>query len=294
MKRPTGEEILRPMKNAEPLRLSPHEPPPFGSLLRQWRDVRKRSQLDLALEANVSQRHLSFLESGRAQPSREMVLQLAEVLGVPLRERNLLMSAAGFAPIFQQRALQNDEMKAVREALELMLQHHEPYPALVVNRQWDMVMSNGPAQRFTAMLGEPDALWRLVDPSGGRNVMRMTFHPQGMQPLLRNWAQVAPLLLSRLQREVAADPTHLALRQLLADVCQFPGVPETWHHQGWVLPMPPPIFPLEYDLGEHTLKVFSMVSTFGTALDITAEELRVETFFPADDFSRDFFRMLSP
>jgi len=111
---------------------------------------------------------------------------------------------------------------------------------------------------------------------------------------LRNWAQVAPLLLSRLQREVAADPTHLALRQLLADVCQFPGVPETWHHQGWVLPMPPPIFPLEYDLGEHTLKVFSMVSTFGTALDITAEELRVETFFPADDFSRDFFRMLSP
>lgn len=293
MKRPTGEEILRPMMNAEPLRLSPHEPPPFGRLLRQWRDLRKRSQLDLALEASVSQRHLSFLESGRAQPSREMVLQLAEVLGVPLRERNLLMRAAGFAPIFQQRALQNNEMKAVREALELMLQHHEPYPALVVNRQWDMVMSNGPAQRFTAMLGEPDELWRRVDPSGGRNVMRMTFHPQGMQPRLRNWAQVAPLLLSRLQREVAADPTHLALRQVLADVCQFPGVPETWHHQGWVLPMPPPIFPLEYDLGEHTLRLFSMVSTFGTALDITAEELRVETFFPADDFSRDFLRTLS-
>lgn len=281
------------MTTAESSRLRPDEPPPFGKLLRQWRDLRKRSQLDLALEASVSQRHLSFLESGRAQPSREMVLQLAEVLAVPLRERNLLMSAAGFAPVFQQRALQNDEMRAVREALDLMLQHHEPYPALVVNRQWDMVMSNGPAQRFTAMLGDPDELWGLVDPSGGCNVMRMSFHPQGMQPRLRNWAQVAPLLLSRLQREVAADPTNLALRQLLADVCRFPGVPDAWRHQNWVLPMPPPIFPLEYDLGEHTLRIFSMVSTFGTALDITAEELRVETFFPADDFSRDFFYRLS-
>jgi transcriptional regulator with XRE-family HTH domain len=254
--------------------------------------LRKRSQLDLALEASVSQRHLSFLESGRARPSREMVLQLAQVLDVPLRERNLLMHAAGVAPVFQQRALHHDEMKAVRDALELTLKHHEPYPAMVVNRQWDMLMSNAPAQRFVALLGPPDEVWQRVDDRGGRNVMRMTFHPQGMQPRLRNWPQVATLLLARLQREVAADPTHQALRQLLVDVSQFPGVPPDWQSPAWMAPMPPPIFPLAFDLGAHTLQVFSMVSTFGTALDVTAEELRVETFFPADDFSRDFFLQL--
>jgi transcriptional regulator with XRE-family HTH domain len=282
------------MSPAHPQTLSPREPIPFGQLLRQWRDLRKRSQLDLALEAKVSQRHLSFLESGRAKPSREMVLQLAEVLAVPLRERNLLMHVAGFAPVFQQRGLDDADMQSVREALDLTLKHHEPYPAVVVNRQWDMLMGNGPSDRFMALLGPPDEVWQRVDPSGARNVMRMTFHPQGMRPRLRNWAQVAALLLSRLQREVAADPTNQALRQLLADVCEeAPGVSEPWQNMAWLNPMPPPIFPLEYDLGAHTLKVFSMVSTFGTALDITADELRVETFFPADDFSRDFFRMLA-
>jgi transcriptional regulator with XRE-family HTH domain len=281
------------MHRVENLSLSHREMPPFGPLLRQWRDLRKRSQLDLALEAGVSQRHLSFLESSRAQPSRDMVLQLAEVLDVPLRERNLWLHAAGFAPLFQQRTLQDEDMTAVREALNLTLTHHEPYPAMVVNRQWDMLMCNAPADRFVALLGQPHEVWQRVDESGGRNVMRMTFHPQGMQPRLRNWPQVASLLLNRLHREVAADPTHQALRQLLTDVSQFPGVSAQWRNQDWLNGMPPPIFPMEYDLGEHTLKVFSMVSTFGTALDVTAEELRVETFFPADDFSRDFFLMLA-
>ncbi|MBT9608710.1 MAG: helix-turn-helix transcriptional regulator [Aquabacterium commune] len=266
---------------------------PFGQLLRQWRSLRKRAQLDVALEAGVSQRHLSFLESSRAQPSRDMVLQLAEVLDVPLRERNLWLHAAGFAPMFQQRALQDDDMVAVREALTLTIKHHEPYPAMVVNRQWDMLMSNAPAERFVALLGQPDEVWQRVDESGGRNVMRMTFHPQGMQPRLKNWPQVATLLLNRLHRELAADPTHQALRQLLADVSHFPGVSAPWRSQHWLSGSPPPIFPMEYDLGEHTLKVFSMVSSFGTALDVTADELRVETFFPADEFSRNFFHMLS-
>jgi transcriptional regulator with XRE-family HTH domain len=266
---------------------------PFGQLLRQWRGLRKRAQLDLALEAGVSQRHLSFLESSRAQPSRDMVLQLAEVLDVPLRERNLWLHSAGFAPIFQQRALQDDDMAAVLEAVTLTIKHHEPYPAMVVNRQWDMLMCNAPAERFVALLGQPDEVWLRVDESGSRNVMRMTFHPQGMQPRLKNWSQVATLLLNRLHRELAADPTHQALRQLLADVSHFPGVSAPWRSQDWLSGSPPPIFPMEYDLGEHTLKVFSMVSSFGTALDVTAEELRVETFFPADEFSRNFFDMLS-
>lgn len=281
------------MNRVEHLALCQREAPSFGQLLRQWRAHRQRAQLHLALDAGVSQRHLSFLESGRAQPSRDMVLQLAEVLALPLRERNLMLHAAGFAPVFPQRTLQDEDMSAVRQALELTLQHHEPYPALVVNRQWDMLMCNGAADRFLALLGPPDELWQRVDPSGGRNVMRMTFHPQGLQPRLKNWPQVATQLLHRLQREVAADPTHEALRQLLADVSQFPGVSTPWRNQDWASGLPPPIFPMAYELGADTLQVFSMVSTFGTALDVTAEELRVETFFPADAFSQAFFAMLA-
>jgi len=273
--------------------LSHRDTPTFGQLIRQWRDVRKYSQLNLALEAGVSQRHLSFLESGRAQPSREMILQLAEVLDIPLRERNLLLHAAGFAPVFQQRLLQDEDMKAVRDALNLTLKHHEPFPAMVVNQQWNMLMCNEATERFVALLGQPDEVWMRVDESGGRNVMRMVFHPRGMQSQLKNWTQVATLMLNRLHREVAADPTHQALRKLLDELSQFPGVNAQWRSQDWSNGLPPPIFPFEYDLGEHTLKVFSMVSTFGTALDVTADELRVETFFPADDFSRDFFHMLA-
>lgn len=281
------------MNRVEPISLMHRGMPSFGQLLREWRDLRKRSQMDLALEAGVSQRHLSFLESNRSQPSRVMVLLLADALEVPLRERNMWLLAAGFASVFQQRTLQDDEMAAVREALHLTLKHHEPYPAMVVNKQWDMLMCNVPSDRFLTLLGQPDEVWQRVDASGRRNVMRMTFHPEGLQPRLKNWQQVAGMMLNRLHREVAADPTHEALRQLLADVSQFPGVDEKWRNQDWLSTMPPPIFPMEYALGEFTLKVFSMVSTFGTALDITAEELRVETFFPADDFSRDFFQMLA-
>lgn len=281
------------MKPATVSTLMHHTTAPFGQQLKRWRDLRKRSQLDLSLEAGVSQRHVSFLESGRAQPSRDMVLQLAEVLEVPLRERNLWLNAAGFAPVFPQRELKDDDMAAVLEALNLTLKHHEPFPAMVINNQWDMLMSNGSADRFIALLGHPDEVWARVDASGARNVMRMLFHPDGLQPRLRNWPHVAPMLLGRLQREVASNPAHDGLRQLLEDVSQFPGVNAQWRHHEWSSTLPPPIFQLAYDLGEHTLKVFSMVSTFGTALDITAEELRIETFFPADDFSKSFFHMLA-
>lgn len=265
--------------------------PPFAQMLRQWRDRRKRSQLELALDANVSQRHLSFLESGRAQPSRDMILQLAEVLEIPLRDRNLLLNAAGFAPVFHQRTLQDDEMKSVREALTLMLQHHEPFPALVVSRDWNMMMRNTAADRFISLLGDPESVWKTIDPGGDYNVMRMTFHPQGMQPLIKNWGQVSTLLLSRMYREVTADPGNTSLRALFDELCAYPGVPEQWRSHDWAT-TPTPILPLELGVGTLTLKVFSMISTFGTPLDITAEELRVETFFASDDFTRNFFRAL--
>ncbi len=266
--------------------------PPFATLLRRWRDRRKCSQLELALDANVSQRHLSFLESGRAQPSREMVLQLSDVLEIPMRERNQLLNAAGFAPVFHQRTLQDDDMKAVREALDLILQQHEPFPALVVNRDWNMVMRNRAADRFLSLLGDPDAAWKKVDPSGHYNVMRMTFHPEGLQPLIQNWSHASTLLISRLFREVTADPSNEALRALFEEICAYPGIPDHWRSHDWAT-TPAPILPLEMGMGTTTLKLFSMISSFGTALDITAEELRIETFFAVDDFTRQFFHGLA-
>lgn len=266
--------------------------PSFGALLKSWRGTRKRSQLDLALEAGVSQRHLSFLESGRAQPSRDMILQLADVLDIPLREQNQLLHAAGFAPLYQERGLDSTDMAAVKQALEMTLRHHEPYPAVVVDRQWNLVLRNAAADRFIGLLGDQEKVWQQVDPSGHYNVMRMTFHPAGMQPLLQNWEQTATLLLSRLQREVTADPANAALRALFDNICALPAIPAQWRNRVWNS-VPPPILPLEIGMGNVALKVFTMISTFGTALDVTADELRVETFFPADEFSAQFFRTLA-
>lgn len=265
---------------------------PFGQSLRAWRDARKISQLDLALDARVSQRHLSFLESGRAQPSREMVLQLAEALDVPLRERNILLKTAGFAPLYQERNLESAEMSVVRQALELTMKHHEPFPALVINRSWGMVLRNEAADRFLGLFGDAEQVWAGVDPSGEHNALRLTFHPHGLQPLLRNWEQVATLLLCRLHREVASDPANAKLRGIFEEIAAYPGIPPRWRSAAWASP-PPPILPLEIALGDDSLKLFTMLSTFGTAQDITADELRVETFFPADDFSADFFRRLA-
>lgn len=264
----------------------------FGQLLKCWRTRRKHSQLDLALCANVSQRHLSFMESGRAKPSRDMILQLAEVLEIPLRERNILLNAGGYASIYQSRSLNSDEMRAVRQALEMTLAHHEPYPAIVLDKHWNMLLANQAATRFIALLGEPETVWSQVDPSGQYNTMRLTFSPHGMQPLIANWPEVAGMMLERLQREVNADPGNTAQAQLLAELQALPSVTEHANTQA-ILTAHEPILALDLALGSQTLRIFSMLSTFGTALDITADELRVETFFPADAFSREFFLSLS-
>ena len=263
-------------------------PMTFGALLKSWRAARRYSQLALALEANVSQRHLSFLESGRAQPSREMVLTLSEVLGVPLRERNDLLLATGFAPLYGARPLDSADMVAVKHALDLTLRHHEPYPALAVDRQWNVVLHNSAVDRLLELVGVPSRVWLAVDPSGRRNLMRLTLHPLGMQPLVRNWDEVATALLARLQREVTVHPTDLALRGLLSELCALPGLPLRWRHaRGEVTP--PPVLALELGPpGQPALRLFSMVSTFGTAMDVTADELRLELLFPQDEFTADF------
>jgi transcriptional regulator with XRE-family HTH domain len=261
----------------------------FGALLKSWRTARRYSQLDLALEAGVSQRHLSFLESGRAQPSREMVLQLSEVLQIPLRERNDLLLAARFAPLYQERALDSADMMAVKQALEATVRHHEPYPALAVDRQWNVVLQNGAVDRLVGLLGAPARVWQRVDPSGRRNLLLLSLHPLGLRGLVRNWQETAIVLLTRLQREVDANPANAQLHKLLSDLCALPGIPPLWRHAAWDA-APPPVLALELGTGTSSLKLFSMISRFGTALDVTADELRLELFFPQDEFTAGFLR----
>lgn len=264
----------------------------FGSLLKSWREQRKLSQLKLSVEADISQRHLSFLESGRAKPSRDMILLLAEVLDMPLRERNLLLNSAGFTASFQQRDLHSSEMKAVKQALDQMLQHHLPYPAIVIDKNWNLLQANVAAEAFIGLLGPKEDVWRRVGCVERPNIMRLTLHPQGLQPLLKNWQQVCTLLLSRLHREVTADSSNRELCALFNEVIQYHGIPTQWRQTLWS-EAPQPVLPLQVGMGEQSLSVFSMISTFGTAIDITADELRVESFFPADDISAAFLQQLS-
>ena len=233
------------------------------------------SQLDLAVEAQVTPRHVSFVESGRARPSREMVLALAGALDVPLRERNQLLLAAGYAPLYRETGVEEPAMAQVRGALDQVLRHHEPFPAVVLDRHWDVLMANAAA---TAMFA-----WLLGRERSERpaNVLRLMFDPDGLRPFVANWEQVAEALVQRAHREAIGgvpDPrTAALLRELLA----LPGVPDRW----WTPDLtaaPLPVIPVEFRKGNLAVSYFSMVTTVGTPQDVTAEEIRLESFFPAD------------
>lgn len=283
------------MLTARPSPASPHPrlDASLPALLKAWRQLRRLPQLELALSAGVSQRHLSFVESGRAKPSRELLLDLAEALELPLRERNLLLHAGGFAPVFEQRPLTDEDMAGVRRALELTLLHHEPYPAIVLDRQWNSLLRNRAAERLIAALGEPAQVWQRVDPSGHKNVLRLSFHPQGLRPLVRNWEQVAPHLLERLQREMVAAPMDEALQALHRDLVAMADLPKGRSARPHAAAALTPTLNIELDLGGATLRLFSLLSTFGTTQDVTTDELRIETFFPADDVTAAIFQGLA-
>jgi transcriptional regulator with XRE-family HTH domain len=249
-------------------------PAGIGPLLRDWRGRRRLSQMELALEASVSARHLSFVETGRSKPSRELVLQLAEHLDVPLRERNALLLAAGYAPAYGQRPLGDEAMAPVREALERLLEGHEPFPAVAVDRQWELVAANEPA---LALLTDGVAPELLEPPA---NTLRVSLHPQGLAPRIVNLGEYSAHLLELVAREAAAtgDP---ALATLYAELSSYPGVSS---HP----PAPDPAASLFIPLrlrapGGAELSFFSTIARFGTALDVTVAELSVESFFPADE-----------
>jgi transcriptional regulator with XRE-family HTH domain len=241
-----------------------------GPLLRGWRERRRLSQLDLALQAGVSARHLSFVETGRARPSAQMVLHLAEGLEVPLRDRNRLLLAAGYAPVFEQRDLDDPDMAPVRQALQQILDGHEPYPAVVVDGAWELMAANG----AVALLLEGVAPELLEPPV---NVLRVSLHPDGLAPRIANLGEWRAHLLDRLGRQIALTG-DAALTTLLEELSGYPApeAPEP-RSPGHEIAVP---LRLNTDAGE--LAFISTVATFGTAVEVTASELSIESFFPAD------------
>jgi transcriptional regulator with XRE-family HTH domain len=244
----------------------------IGDLLRDWRQRRRLSQLDLAVEAQVSARHLSFVETGRSQPSRELVIDLAEQLEVPLRERNAMLLAAGYAPVYRETPLDTAEMTPVRQALDRLLGGHEPFPAVVTDRRWNLISANRPAQ---ALLSDDVAAELLAPPV---NTVRICLHPNGLAPRIVNFAEYSAHLVENVHRQavLAADAQ---LFELEKELLSYPGVAESDSHD----PMSALFVPLVFRAGDDVeLTFFSTLTTFGTALDITMAELTIEALFPAD------------
>ncbi|SDW40479.1 Helix-turn-helix domain-containing protein [Variovorax sp. YR634] len=248
---------------------------PFGAHLRHWRTHRRLSQLDLAQEAEVSTRHLSYVETGRAAPSREMVLRLAERLEVPLRERNALLVAAGFAPMYRQRSLDDPAMAAARRAVDLVLKGHEPFPALAVDRHWNLVAHNA----LVPLLMEGASPELLKPPI---NVLRLSLHPDGVAPRIANLAQWRTHLLERLQQQIAA--TGDAVLQALHDELAAYPSPAVSHDAPVIdTALSAVAVPFQVVMPSGVLSFISTITIFGTPVDVTLQELAVESFFPADE-----------
>ena len=247
----------------------------LGDLLREWRKRRHQSQLALALQAGISQRHLSFVESGRAQPSREMVLRLAEQLEVPLRERNRMLVAAGFAPMFAERALDDPALDAARRAIERVLQAHEPYPALAIDRTWSLVAAN---RAVAPLLAGASA--SLLEPP--INVLRLSLHPDGLAPRIANLAQWRTYLLQRLQRECELTG-DAELAALLEELRGYPVRQPRSGSRPSIANADSRVFvPFELETDAGVLSFIGTTTVFGTPVDVTVSEIALECFFPAD------------
>ena len=253
------------------------KPPPneLRVLLRHWRDVRGRSQLDLSLDSGVSQRHISFIESGRSVPSRGTLLDIAEALDIPLRERNTLLLAAGYAPIYAEGVWDAPEMQRVTGALKRMLRQHEPFPALVMDRYWNVLMTNEAAPRFFSRFID------LAARPAPRNLLHLMFDPAGMRPFIANWDDAARSLLGRVYRESVGRVVDEKTRELLTELLAYPDVRAEWRAPAQLAAVP--VIPLGFMMGGEVLNYFSLVTTVGTPRTIAAQELRIECMFPADD-----------
>ena len=273
--------MMRPVQSIDSSALPAAPLSHVGTMVREWRTTRRLSQLELALEANVSPRHLSCVETGKAQPSRDMIARLADALGMPLRERNALLVAAGFAPRYRETELASPEMAPIRRAIEFILQHQEPYPAIVTNRHWDILLMNESTRR----------IFEILLPGGPRhvNMLRQIFDPQDMRSVLRNWEELAIDVLRHLHNQVAVAPSDEKARALLDEVLAYPGVPAQWRTRE-LGSAPQPLLNTVFGKGDLQLRFFSTITTFGTPHDVTLDELRIECSFPADDATAEFCR----
>jgi len=257
----------------------------FGRLLRQWRATRHLSQLALATQAGISTRHLSFLETGRAQPSREMVQLLTGMLDVPLGERNALLVSAGYAPIYGERPLGAPELEPVRRALQFILRQQEPFPAFVLDVQWNIVMRNDASRRIFGLFKGPGHDEHSV------NVMRTVFDPGRLRGFITNWEDVAQCLIHSLHREVATTGNEAVIR-LRDELLAYPGVPSRWATPDALAPMPP-LVSMQMRNGDLALAFFSTITMFATPRDVTLQQLKIECFFPADAVTEQVARRLA-
>jgi transcriptional regulator with XRE-family HTH domain len=281
----------------------------LGNLLRHWRNVRGRNQLDLSIETGVSQRHISFIESGRSNPSRQTLLEIAQVLDVPLRERNTLLLTAGYAPVYSDAPWNSIQMQSVTKALERILRQHEPFPALVMDRYWNVLMTNDSAPRFF------NCFIDMSQRKGPRNMLHLMFDPDGMRPFVEHWDEVSSSLIRRVRSEATGRVIDEKTKELLAALLAYPAAkisptPGTARasdqsrrvqsgpgEQSYRAPGPAPILPMipiSFRKGEMVLDYFSLVTTVGTPQTVAAQELRIESMFPADeDTEREHVRLLA-
>jgi len=263
--------------------------PTFGSILKDWRNLRKISQLELSFNAGISQRHISFLETGRARPSRQSVLTLAESLDVPLRERNVLLHAAGFAPVFSAAPLESSGMELFRHALDITLQHHEPYPAVVLNGRWNLIKANDAALRLFSCFVEPAKL--LADPGRDFQVVRLCLSDEGLRPCIQNWAELVFAFLTRIRRLLVQNPTDEGAKGIVEEIVSHPDAPQRWRDPQWTTL--DPVVPMRLSKDALQVDLFTMLAHFGSAQDIVLDELKVELFFPANPHSQAFLRELA-
>ncbi|WP_394778317.1 helix-turn-helix domain-containing protein [Undibacterium sp.] len=263
---------------------SPTTKPPaseLGALLRHWRDMRGSSQFDVSLDTGVSQRHISFIESGRSVPSRQTLMDIAQALDVPLRDRNALLLAAGYAPLYSEAAWDAAEMQSINKALERMLRQHEPFPALVMDRYWNVLMTNKSAPRFFNHFID------MAARKSPRNMLHLMFDPHGMRPFVADWESVAKSLIQRVYRESVGRVVDGNTTELLAELLAYPGVQADWKSPKVLSAMPVvtamPFIPISFIKDGEVLSYFSMVTSVGTPQTVAAQELRIECMFPADE-----------
>ena len=244
--------------------------PQLGEILRYWRHERGKSQLNLSLDIGISQRHLSFVESGRSVPSRGLLSIVSDALNIPLRERNVLLLASGYAPLYSEQNMDAGMMAVVTQAIDRMLQQHEPHPALVLDRYWNVIRTNQAAPRFFGSFFDLDARPKP------RNLLELMFDPAGMRPFVEEWEKVAVSLLQRVRREAVGQVVDTGLAELLERLRKYPGV------AGLKPPLAPqsPVLSITFRQGNKRFSYFSLITTVGTPQCITAQELRVECMFP--------------